>query len=202
VTYYIVSEPTDDERWNMYLLYKLSFHKDKIVGVYYIPRIRYYGPVLKLDNASDLSDIVKQIDTNMFNVSLKMICMRCGWCCEKNCGAFMFEHEAESIELESWSNVRTVRLYNGEKVKIYYLDSGRYGRCIFYDSRNRRCIIHDRKPIICIVTYCARYAIDAEGNLYVREGRAINGIIRFKKVQTGYAHGRDKEHHNNNTSTT
>ncbi len=202
MTYYIVSEPTDNEEWNMYLLYKLSFHKDKILGVYYVPELKYYGPILKLENVNDLSDIVKPLDSKIFDKSLKMICMRCGWCCERNCGAFMFEHEAEKINLGSWTNIRTIRLYNGEKVRIYYLDQGKNGRCIFYDPRNRTCRIHDKKPIVCIVTYCARYAVDSAGNLYIREGKAVNGIIRFKRVQTGNIHGRDKGHHYNNTFTT
>jgi len=202
VTYYIVREPTDDERWNMYMLYKLSFHKDKIVGVYYIPDIRYYGPVLYLEEVDDLHDIVEPLNEYSLRRGLRMICMRCGWCCERECGAFMFEHEARDIGLTSWSSIRVVKLHDGRKVRIYYLDSGRNGRCLFYNPREHACAIHDRKPIICIVTYCARYAVDEEGHLYVREGKAVNGVVRFKRVQKDEVHGRDKKHNHNYTSST
>ncbi len=183
--YYIVRQPTDDEKLNLYILYKLSFHKDKIIGVYYLPKIRYYGPVITSNTPlSDLTDIAYPVNSNIIENGLRMICIRCGWCCERDCGAFMFEHEAEKLNLERWSSTRAVRLVDGSRVKIYYIDSGPEGSCIFYDSRRRLCRIHEMKPIICMITYCARYAVDREGNIYRRVGKAVRGVVYFKKVQS------------------
>jgi len=187
VTYLIVREPTDDEKLNMYILYKLSTYKDSIVGVYYIEELGYYGPILKLrDIPRELKDIVRPVDVNIVRRSLKMICMRCGWCCERESGAFMFENEAERVGLSRWSRIRTVKLINGDKVRVYYVDAGPNGRCIFYDPKRKLCTIHKAKPVICVVTYCARYAVDSEGNLYRRVSRSVRGVVHFKKVQTTY----------------
>ena len=191
--YYIASEPTDDELCNLYLLYNMSFVKNKLIGVYYIPKINYYGPVFQL-NLSDLSKvdsgIFREIEDYYIDIALKMICLKCGWECEKNCNAFVFENELFEIENFIKRKLRELPCriirFSNKIVKLYYLDLGSERSCIFYNRRDRLCNIHPVKPIICKVTYCARYAIDKNGNFYVRVGKKIrNGKIipTFKRVE-------------------
>ncbi len=182
--YYITREPTDEESWNLYILYKLSKIKNKIVGIYYIPSLKYYGPVICSEHSLN-DEIFIEINSEILKNSIKMICVRCGWCCEKNCGAFMFENELELVDksLKYKLPSRVVKLYDGSKVRIYRLDVYRHGMCIFYNYRSRLCRIHDKKPIICTVTYCARFGTDSNGNLYTRIGRAVSGYIIFKKIK-------------------
>ncbi|GEM_PF-3333062 len=184
-----VSEPTDDASWNYYLLYNLSFVKHCIIGVFYIHKLRYYGPVLDLDQR-DLEQIDKSIlfpikDEHILN-GLLIICKRCGWCCAEEAGSFLFEHELEQVEnfigkrIKNTLKTQKVKLYNGKTVRIYLLEKGKQKTCMFYDQEKRACTIHPVKPIICVVTYCARFAIDRLGRQYIRVGaRRPDGAIVF-----------------------
>ncbi len=191
---YIAKRPTDSKLWNYYLLYKLSLVKQSILGVFYIEKLGYYGPVLDLDekDLEKVSDIVLPLDEDIVLESLLVTCRRCGWCCEANSGSFLFNSElmylrsryprlSERLRRYSW-----VRLYDGSRVKIWHLDTGPHGRCMFYDPLERRCLIHEAKPVVCILTYCARFAIDRHGNRYVRVGTADErGRVRFRRAGGG-----------------
>ncbi len=188
--FYIVRDPTDSESWNYYLLYKLSMAKSSILGVFYIPDLRYYGPVLDLNEKelASLIDIVKPLDEDLLLRSYLLVCRRCGWCCEANAGAFLFDNElthvrslfpdlAKRVKRSSW-----VKLYDGSLVRIWHLDDGPRGMCVFYDPQTRSCSIHSVKPVICMLTYCARFAVDRELNKYVRVGKADKyGRVRFSR---------------------
>ncbi len=186
--FFIVKEPSDNSSWNYYLLYNLSLVKYRIVGVFYIPELRYYGPVLDLDD-NDLEKVCKDIfipiDEECLLRSLAIICERCGWCCEEDAGSFLFEHELAEVKQFIGRKLtlpsKEVKLWNGTRVRIYLLDLEQEGRCIFYDVRTRSCRIHLVKPVICMVTYCARFAIDRWGRRYLREGtRQPDGSVRFR----------------------
>jgi len=178
--FYIVKEPTDDSSWNYYLLYKLSQVKSRIIGMFYIPDLRYYGPVLDLDehDLEKIRDIAVPLHEDYLLRSYLIVCRRCGWCCEASSGAFLFDNELEYVRMlypERAARVRRaswVKLHDGSRVRIWHLDDGPRGMCIFYDPRTRSCTIHSVKPVVCMLTYCARYAVDRYLNKYVRVGKA------------------------------
>ncbi len=184
-----VAEPTDDASWSYYLLYNLSLVRHCLLGVFYIPSMRYYGPVLDLDE-KELekidSKILFEIPEDELTRALLIVCKKCGWCCEEEAGSFAFEHELRHIEtflgrkIRSLLRVRQVRLYNGKTIRVYLLEREGPGTCMFYDPSSKTCKIHPVKPIICRITYCARYAIDRAGRVYIRMGtRKSDGTVLF-----------------------
>ena len=188
--YYIVVEPTDEEEFNLYLLYKLSFFKHRLLGVYYIPELHYYGPVLQLTTHEyeSIKDIVIKIPDKYLKNAFRMVCIRdCGWECKEDSSAFMFEHELKSLEIPIALPFRIVK-YRNLTFKVYRLDLGPRRACIFYDSNTKLCRIHSKKPIICLVTYCARYAIK-DNEVYIRTksikvkvGDQVKYVPIFKKL--------------------
>ncbi len=190
--YYVVKGPMDDEAFNMYVLYKLSMFKSRLIGVYYIPRLRYYGPVLRLDSeeASMLKDVLwTSIGDDALENSFRMVCLRgCGWECERDSNVFAFENEIEDLPIDKEALPMRGYRFRGIAFRAYWLDLGPSRACIFYDRANRACRIHEVKPVICRVTYCARYAIRG-GDPYVRVksvelkgGFGYRYVITFRRV--------------------
>ncbi len=164
----------------------MSLVKNRMMSAYYLPKIKYYGPIFNLENNN-----LNRIDRNIFQEifyeilsnGIKMICLKCGWECEKNSNAYAFNHELQ--EIEKYSNrklnlpSKLARLRNKVKIRIYYLDVKPNRMCLFHDSKSKLCSIHEVKPMICKITYCARFGIDSSGNMYVRVDKKVknNGLI-------------------------
>lgn len=164
----------------------MSLVKNKVIGVYYLPKIKYHGPILNLEN-NDLNridrNIFQEISHEVLSNGIKVTCLKCGWECERNSNAFASNHELQEIEkyLNRKLNLPSelARLGNKVKIRIYYLDVKPNRMCLFYDSKSKLCSIHEVKPMICKITYCARFGIDSSGDTCVRVGKKVknNGLI-------------------------
>jgi len=175
--YYMLRRPTGQARWDYFLLYVGAKLKKFYVGTYYIPKYRVLAPVFKPSPGTplDLRALV-EVPSDILENSYRMICIECGWCCERDSGAFALENEVRDLPLHlvdrplDWKWVDTVI----GPVKVYRLDLGPGGRCVFYSDG--RCLVpRDRKPIICLIHYCSLYA-EMRGRKFIKVGvRRVGG---------------------------
>jgi len=160
VEYYALKPPTGRPSWDYFLLYSASLVKRRYKGTFYFPG-RTVLPVFIFNKKPDL-DAFEKISRNDLSRSYKMICVKCGLCCVRNSGAFMFEHEYRKIvDQEGYPAVfpsKIFSIYKFGEVKVYFLGTERFGRCFFYDS-SRGCTLRPAfKPIICIIQFCTLFA--------------------------------------------
>ncbi len=184
VKYYMLKQPNPkDPKLNYYLLYVASKHKRSLIGVYYIPSRKALSPVFKARPGEYFEEgAFEEIKSKELEESYKMICIPgCGWCCERNSGAFAFEHEMKHIVAKLYGgDITNLEMEIGRPIdmewvdtlvgpkRIYRLDLGPAGRCIFY--RDGKCVLDTlkvEKPIICLVTYCSLYA-EKGGKKYIK----------------------------------
>ncbi|WFO74663.1 YkgJ family cysteine cluster protein [Desulfurococcaceae archaeon MEX13E-LK6-19] len=169
--YIIPIGPKNDAMYNYTVLYHMALLKKHYIGTYYIPSQNIYAPVFKLDSRDNYPrKYFIEIDENIIEDSYKMICLQCGECCRVYSGAFMFSIEAMGLdEIIEKLPYRYYRLLDGINVKIYSLDVGRHGRCVFFDEEKKLCKIHMMKPVICMITFCGLVAL--RGNtIYYKYG--------------------------------
>ena len=97
----------------------------------------------------------------------KKTCIGCGVCCEYNAGSFVFYEELRDIGFNVLlSECEDVTLLNGVKTKICSLQSREHGMCILYDVSTQSCRVHNRKPVICLVSYCGLVAVKNDKIFY------------------------------------
>ncbi len=157
--YYALKPPNGTKAYDFWLLKQASLARRHYIGTYYIPSKKLYVPVFKRLGKADPSAFI-EIDDKDLRKSYKMICIEgCGQCCERNSNAVIMESELEQLGI----NIRdkpsfVVELINGEKERVFRLDTRAGGQCVFYSQRTKRCILGKRKPILCMIHYCAAFA--------------------------------------------
>lgn len=163
-----------DRVWNLTILWYVAKLRRHYIGTYYFEDTNSLHPVLELD-ARELRKLPKRlfqpIDPKLLEESYRMVCIpRCGACCERNAGAFAFDFEIRMLGLDiSKLRYENVKLLNGVKVAVYELPKNSRSMCVFYDLNERRCRVHNVKPVICLISFCS-FVAEKRGLLYVKIG--------------------------------
>ncbi len=194
---YVLKEPTREPEWNYFLLWEAARIKKYYVGTYYVPRLNRLLAVFKPTPGTYVSDLAFEgMDFSIIRDGYKMICIPgCGRCCEANSGAFILGNEVKLIprKLAKFDQLPsfTLSVY-GRKIKVYRLDVGPRGRCIFYDEEAGGCILDRfekyRKPVICLIHYCTVFA-ERNGERYIKVSVKYDG----KSYVPVYRHVSDDE---------
>ncbi len=165
VELYALKEPTGDLEWDYFLLWEAARLKKFYVGTFYVPKLHRLLAVFKPTPGAYISNLAfEKIDSSLLRDAYRMICIPgCGKCCEADSGAFILGNELRDIpkkpreKLPSFSIV----IY-GRSIRVYKLDIGPRGRCIFYDEVSGGCRLEGFrgtiKPIICLIHYCTVFA--------------------------------------------
>jgi len=170
--YYALLDPSGDESYDLFLLYKAKKYKSFLLGTFYLPGRGRLAPVFKIPwEVSD--DVFEVVPSAEVEVAFKMVCVSCGRCCALNSGAFAFEDEIAPV-LEKLGQrslpSREVSVHRVGTVKLYDLAVGPGGSCTFYTPEG--CEIELKlswrsKPIICLIQCCSLFA-ERRGEPYVK----------------------------------
>jgi len=172
--YYALLDPTGEESYDLFLLYKAKKYKRFFLGMFYLPRRRRLAPVFKIPwEVGD--EVFEVMPSTEVDDAYRMLCVSCGRCCALNSGAFAFEDEIPPV-LEKLGQrslpLREVSIYSVGSSKLYELASGPGGSCVFYTPEG--CEIElklswSSKPIVCLIHYCSLFA-ERRGESYVKVG--------------------------------
>jgi len=172
--YYALKDPTGEESYDLFLLYKARKYKSFFIGTFYLPRRGRLTPVFKVPwEVGD--DVFEVVPSSEVEDAYRMLCVSCGRCCALNSGAFAFEDEIAPV-LEKLGQrdlpSREVSVHRVGTVKLYELAVGPGGSCAFYTPEG--CKIELKlswrsKPIICLVHHCSLFA-ERRGEPYVKVG--------------------------------
>ncbi|RLF06809.1 MAG: hypothetical protein DRK00_00445 [Thermoprotei archaeon] len=173
--YYALLEPTGDESYDLFLLYKARKYKSFFHGTYYLPKRRELRPVFRIPHEVR-DDVFEVIPASELEDSYKMLCVACGRCCALNSGAFAFEDEllriSEKLGVPPAFPSREVVVRRVGRLRVYELGVERGGRCYFY--RGEGCMVEREgswrlKPIICLIHFCSLFA-ERRGKFYIKVG--------------------------------
>ena len=178
----VLKEPRT-RRWNIYALREAARLKKWFKGVYYSPPLKRLLVVFKPTPGTHINQLVfEEVGESVLEGSYRMLCIKgCGKCCAIASGAFILENEVEVLPPEEKAKVYAQPSYlvktPGGYVRVYRLDTGPMGRCIFFDPHRVECTLESRhgwkvKPIICLITYCTLFA-ERGGELYVKTGYRV-----------------------------
>ncbi len=167
---YALKQPNGRPEWDFYLLDWAARLKKFYVGTFYVPSRQELVAVFKPTPGTYVSpQAFEPISEDELREAYKMVCLKCGRCCEARCGAFLLGRELAKIPRELLPKLprRVVKTLGG-KVYVYALDIGPMGRCVLYKAG---CTLERvdpmLKPIICMLTYCTGYA-ERNGEYYVK----------------------------------
>ncbi len=187
--YYILKPPNGTRAYDYWLIKEASKARRALMGVYYLPSSKRYGPVFdfsrlppKVRNEIDMNAFEK-VERSELRNAYKMICIKgCGQCCEKNAGAFFLASEAERLGVELRNKpCFEVTLVNGEVEKVCRIDTRENGQCVFYNRERRTCALGAKKPTICLLQYCTAIAERGKRKYVKVSGKEI-GKGRFEMV--------------------
>ncbi|KSW12141.1 hypothetical protein CF15_05075 [Pyrodictium occultum] len=190
---YVLREPRRGDRaWNIYALREAAWLKRWFQGVYYSPRLKRLLAVFKPTPGTHVNMLVfEEMGESVLSDAYRMECPRgCNRCCVFRSGAFILENELRRLPVEVQERIRSqpselVRTPGGP-VRVYRLDTGPMGRCIFFDVEEGRCMLEDygkhAKPIVCLLTYCTVFATRG-GRLYLKRGYRV---LRDGRVEMRY----------------
>ena len=193
---YVLREPrSGDEAWNIYALREAARLKRWFMGVYYSPRLGRLLAVFKPTPGTHVNTAVfEEMGESVLRDAYRMECPEgCNRCCVMRSGAFMLDVEVRGLPDELRSRVMRQPSYTvktpGGRVRVYRLDTGPMGRCIFFDMERGGCALErllgkKGKPIVCMLTYCTLFA-SRGGRLYLKTGYTVKGgrtIIRYREV--------------------
>jgi len=185
VVYYALREPRGDEGWNLLSLREAARLKGSLLGVYYSPQLRRLLAVFRVAPDTRVDEaFFERIDPSLLERAYRMECPGgCGRCCAIFSGAFILDVEVErlpdevrrAVELQPSRLVETPR----GPVRVYSLDTGPAGRCIYFDPQRCACRLEElgrgHKPIVCLLTYCTLFA-SRGGKLYLKvRAREVGG---------------------------
>jgi len=157
--FYALKPPDGTKTYDFWLLKQASMARKFYIGTYYIPSEKLYVPVFKRIGNADPSAFL-EVSERILRKSYRMICIKgCGQCCERNSNAVMLESELKQLKVELRNKpFFEVRLVDGSKERVYRLDTRANGQCAFYNPKNKSCSLGPKRPILCIIHYCAAFA--------------------------------------------
>ena len=187
--YYALLEPTGEESYDLFLLYKACKYKSFFYGTFYFPRRRELRPVFRIPRVDIRDDIFERVPASEVEDAYRMLCVKCGRCCVMDSGAFAFKDEIfrimNKLGIPMDFPSREVRVHRVGRVLIYDLAIKEGGRCYFYTPEG--CLIERQapwrlKPMICLIHHCSVFA-ERRGKLYIkvsvrREGRKFVPVYR------------------------
>jgi len=174
--YYALKHPDGTKAYDYWLLKQAHLARKFYVGTYYIPSKKMFTPVFKRLGKADPSAFVEVRPSELAR-SYKMICIKgCGQCCERASGAVMLETEVNDLGVELKDKPYfEVKLVDGTTEKVYRLDTRKGGQCAFFNRQRKNCALGNRRPILCLVTYCGAFA-EKNGEKYVKvSGKFLPG---------------------------
>jgi len=188
--HYALRGPTGDEGWNLLSLREAARLKGGFIGVYYSPQLRRLLAVFRVPPDSRVDEaFFERVEPSLLEGSYRMECPGgCGRCCAAFSGAFMLDYEVgrlpegarQRVELQPSRLVETPR----GPVRVYRLDTGPAGRCIFFDAGRCACGLEEdygrgHKPIVCLLTYCTIFASRGQ-TLYLKvSARRVGGTYEM-----------------------
>ncbi len=192
---YVLKEPRrNDKEWNVYALREAARLKKWFTGVYYNPRLGRLLAVFKPTPGTHINKLVfEELGESMLKDSYKMVCPKgCSRCCTIHSGAFIIEDEVRLLPTNLQAKVMeqpSVLLRTpGGPIRVYRLDTGSMGRCIFLDIERGTCILEEGgkylKPIVCLITFCTVFA-EKNGEKYLKTGYTIHNkkvVLLYRRV--------------------
>jgi len=195
---WVLKEPRKrDKEWNIYALREAARLKRWFRGVYYSPRLGRLLAVFKPTPGTHVNQLVfEEYGEGVLRDAYRMECPSgCNRCCVIHSGAFMLDVEVRMLPRGLRDVVmrqpKEVLRTPGGKVRVYKLDTGPMGRCVFFDVERGRCILEEKlgkhgKPIVCILTYCTVFATRG-GKRYVKTGYRVHPDgrveLRYREVE-------------------
>lgn len=169
VTLFRGKASTNRKEFNLAILWYTSRYRRYLVGVYFFEDLEDFVPVIALppNVAEPPKQLFEIITERELDDAYRMVCLRCGACCEFCAGGFVFDHEVPIVgsEYVDRENFEDVEIPFVGRVRVYALRNVK-GRCRAFDAVSRTCMVHDRKPIACLIMYCGLVA-EKRGSIYV-----------------------------------
>lgn len=193
---YVLREPrSGDEAWNIYALREAARLKRWFAGVYYSPRLGRLLAVFRPTPGTHVNvNVFEEMGESVLRDAYRMECPQgCNRCCVTRSGAFMLDVEVRALPEELRDKVMVQPSYTvktpGGRVRVYRLDTGPMGRCVFFDMERGGCTLERAlgkkgKPIVCMLTYCTLFA-SRGGRLYLKTGYTVRQgrvLIRYREV--------------------